>query len=133
MLAPGDTNIAACSGTAGSSRVRASADTQQALHLFFHQYASGHADELANTCVLLVCEGIASGMLAWQPLSEALVPGQQQHKAQALKTQCTFLMKLLEQSDLPATAVHEAVCANSMQLRMPSHAVATWLTSPHRR
>lgn len=78
-----------------------------------------------------MCEGIALGLLMWQPLSERLVSGQQQGKASALRMQCKFLMKLLGQSDLPAQAVHEAVCANNMQLSISPNAVADWLHSSH--
>lgn len=115
-------------GAAGTCDATASADTQQALHLFFQRYATDHADELANTCVLLICEGIASGVIGWHDQSKALLPGQQRHSAVALHMQCKFVMKLLEQSDLPAKAVHEAVCANTVHLSMPADAIARWLS-----
>ena len=113
----------------GAPSIGASAGCQQALHLFFQQYSDGHADDLANTCVLLICEGIASRTLIWQPLSQVLSASHFCYQGQAIHMQCKFVLKLLDQTDLPAQAVHEAVCANNVQLGMPADAVARWLFS----
>ena len=125
---------AACVGahTSGASTGGAgpSADSQQALHLFFQQYSVGHADELANSCVLLMCEGMAHGVLQYDAQTKCLCSGWQGGEAQALHLRCKFLLKLLEQTELPTEAIHEAVCANNLHLAMSASAVAAWLQGP---
>ena len=86
-----------------------------------------HTDGLANTCVLLICEGIACNVLQYNGQQECLHTGWHQGNAQALHLRCKFLLKFLEQTELPVKAVHEAVCANNMHLAISEDAVAMWL------
>lgn len=122
--------------TAGSNQQASSCheDTQQALHIFFQLYSKEHADELANTCVMLVCEALAGGVLCWDPAAcvlhaESGQMGDAFQEAQALHLQCTFLMQLACQGHVPMQAVHDAVCANSPGLSMTADAVKDWLQS----
>ena len=112
-------------------------DTQQALHIFFNQYSKEHADELANSCVLLVCEALAGGILCWDPAACVLHAGcgdrQMQgsndafQEAQTVHLQCKFLARLVCQSQVPMQAVYDAVCANNPGLGMTADAVKDWL------
>lgn len=112
-------------------------DTQQVLHVFFQQYSKEHADELANTCVLLICDALADGVLRWDPVACVLQadPGHWQmqcegnaiQEAQAVHLQCRFLVQLVCQSHVPMQAVYDAVCANNPVLRMEVDAVKDWL------
>ena len=109
-------------------------DTQQALHIFFQQYSKEHADELANTCVMLMCDALANGVLCWDPAAcvlhaESGRMGDAFQEAQALHLQCKFLMRLVCQGHVPMQAVHDAVCANSPGLGMTADAVKDWLQS----
>lgn len=112
-------------------------DTQQVLRVFFQQYSKGHADELANTCVLLICDALADGVLCWDPAACVLQadPGHWRmqcerdtiEEAQAVHLQCRFLVHLVCQSHVPMQAVYDAVCANNPALRMDVDAVKDWL------
>lgn len=116
-------------------------DTQQALHIFFQQYSKQHVDELANTCVLLVCDALADGILCWDPAAGVLCTetghsmanmdwsGDACQQAQAVHLQCKFLARLVCQGHVPMQAVYDAVCANSPALGMTADAVKDWLQS----
>ena len=114
-------------------------DTQQALHIFFQQYSKEHADELANTCVLLACDALADGTLCWDPaacvLHAELGHIQMQRsddafqEAQAVHLQCKFLAQLVCQGHVPMQAVYDAVCANSPGLGITADGVKNWLQS----
>lgn len=116
-------------------------DLQQALHIFFQQYSKEHADELANTCVLLVCDALAGGSLCWDPAACVLHAecghwqmqmqrsGDAFQEAQAVHLQCRFLARLVCQGHVPMQAVYDAVCANSPGLGMTADGVKNWLQS----
>ena len=115
-------------------------DTQQALHIFFQQYSKEHADELANTCVLLVCDALADGILCWDSAACVLraESGHRQvqrssdafQKAQDVHLQCKFLARLVCRVHFPMQAVYDAVCANSPEsLGSTADAVKEWLQS----
>ena len=124
--------------TAGSQQARSRQEgTQQALHIFFQEYSKDHPDELANTCVLLICGALADGILCWA-LAAGVLHADSGHwqiqcsnhaaeQAQAVHLQCKFLVRLVCQSHLPLQAVYDAVCANSPALHMTEDAVKDWL------
>ena len=105
--------------------------TQQALHLFFEDYSTEHADELANTCVLLICEALRDAVLLWDPAAGTLRPehnrGRLSINAVAVHLQCKFLLRLMRTSDLPIHAVCEAVCANNPGLDLSADAFEAWI------
>lgn len=115
-------------------------DSQRALHLFFQEYSKDHADDLANTCVLLICDAIAHSTLVCDTTTGSLLPNQTHHRldtAQEASTLCLqvrFLAKLLQQSELPVQAVYDAVCANVTAVSMAPGAVEQWFQtgSAHR-
>lgn len=106
------------------------ADTQQALHMFFQEYSKTCADELANTCVLLICDAIANSILCWDNTTTSLLAQETYNsvrEASTVRLQCKFLAKLIQQSDLPLQAVYDAVCANIPDTDMHTIAVEQWL------
>lgn len=125
--------------TAGSHEDRQTSSsqdcTQQALHIFFQQYSKEHADELANTCVLLICDALTDGVLCWDPVACVLqadpghwrCEGDAVQEAQAVHLQCGFLAQLVCQSRVPMQAVYDAVCANIPALSIKVDAVKDWL------
>ncbi len=124
--------------TTGSHQVsNPPTDTQQALEIFFQQYSREHADELANTCVLLICDALAEGVLCWDPVACVLQAdsghwrmrreGEALQDAEAVHLQCRFLAQLVRQSHVPMEAVYDAVCANIPALHLKVEAVKAWL------
>lgn len=107
-------------------------DSQQALHLFFQEYSKCHADDLANTCVLLICDAIAHSTLVCDTTTGSLLPNQTHRgldtaqEASTLCLQVRFLAKLLQQSELPMQAVYDAVCANVTAVSLAPGAVEQW-------
>ena len=107
-------------------------DSQQALHFFFQEYSKCHADDLANTCVLLICDAIAHSTLVCDTTTGSLLPNQTHHsldtaqEASTLCLQVRFLAKLLQQSELPMQAVYDAVCANVSAVNITPDAVEEW-------
>ena len=107
-------------------------NTQQAMHIFFQKYSKDHTDELANTCVLLICNGLSAGSLCWDQSTGVLCAADGHmavQQAQAVHLQCKFLICLFRQSNLPTEAVCDAVCANNLRLGIQPEAVRNWLQS----
>ncbi|DBA71513.1 TPA: hypothetical protein ACH3X2_011300 [Trebouxia sp. C0005] len=108
-------------------------DNQQAMHCFFQEYSKEHADDLANTCVLLICDAIANSILVWNPDTGSLNTRQSHHafdtvqEASTLRLQCKFLARLLHQSAVPMQAVYDSVCANASDVMMQPDIVKDWL------
>ena len=102
------------------------------MHVFFQEYSKVYADELANTCVLLICDGLSAGSLHWDPSTDLLCAADGQmavQEAQAVHLQCKFLMRLVLQSGLPTEAICDAVCANNLELGIAAEAIRNWLQS----
>ena len=103
------------------------------MHCFFQEYSKGHADDLANTCVLLICDAIANSILVWNPDTSSLYAQQSNHafdtvqEASTLRLQCKFVARLLHQSELPMQAVYDAVCANVCEVNMQPESIKDWL------
>ncbi len=103
------------------------------MHWFFQEYSKEHADDLANTCVLLICDAIANSILVWNPDTGSLNAQQSHHafdtvqEASTLRLQCKFLARLLHQSELPMQAVYDAVCANVCEVNMQPDSIKDWL------
>ncbi|DBA87447.1 TPA: hypothetical protein ACH3X1_004486 [Trebouxia sp. C0004] len=108
-------------------------DNQQAMHCFFQEYSKEHADDLANTCVLLICDAIANSILVWNTDTGSLNAQQSHHsfdtvqEASTLRLHCKFLARLLHQSELPMQAVYDAVCANVCEVNMQPDTIKHWL------
>lgn len=105
-------------------------DSQQALHLFFQEHSKHHADELANTCVLLICDAISKSLLLWDSAS-GLLHYQQDfgllQEGSTVRLQCKFLAKLVQQTELPMQAVYDAACVNVSAMDMQPDAIRQWL------
>ena len=105
------------------------------MHCFFQEYSKEHADDLANTCVLLVCDAIANNVLVCNPDTGSLNAQQSHHafdtvqEASTLRLRCKFLARLLHQSELPMQAVYDGVCANVCELKMQPDTIKDWLQS----
>jgi hypothetical protein len=108
-------------------------DSQQAMHCFFQEHCKEHADDLANTCVLLICDAMATSTLVWNTDTGSLNAQQSHHafdpvqEASTLRLQCKFLARLLHQSDLPMQAVYDAVCANVCEVNMQPDTIKDWV------
>ena len=126
---PGGTNEG--QGGCGNQHISCEQDdSKQALHLFFQEYCRQHADELANACVLLICDAISDSTLVLDPGTGAMQAQQTFHGAQEaaiLNLRCKFLTGLIQQSELPIQAIYEAVCANNSANIMDPKAVKQWL------
>ena len=108
-------------------------DCQQALHLFFQQYSTQFADELANTCVLIICNATADATLEWKSTEGVLQPQNSSRtavqNAATVHLQCKFFMKILQQCDFPMQAIYDAVCANIDDSTLLPGWVRQWLQS----
>ncbi len=103
------------------------------MHCFFQEYSKEHADDLANTCVLLICDAIANSILVWNSDTGSLHAQQSHHafdtvqEASTARLQCKFIARLLQQSELPMQAVYDGVCANVCEVNMQPESIKDWL------
>ena len=75
---------------------------------FFDIYQQDHAEQLANTCVYIICNAAHTGQLAFNPSVGINLTQNEAH----LKASLNFLTAMLGCSDLPEDALWLAACAN---------------------
>ena len=63
------------------------------MHYFFQKYSKGHADDLANTCVLLICDGLANSVLVWVNDTGSLHAQQSHHAFDTVQEASTLRLR----------------------------------------
>ena len=78
------------------------------VECFFQSYPLRHAEQLANTCVYIICKAAHAQVLMYEPGHEMSIKGD----AVGLRASVAFLLRILQEADLPEDAIWLAVCAN---------------------
>ena len=83
-------------------------DAKSIVKCFFRMYPQGHAEQLANTCVYIICKAAHSEEVLYEP-GHGIYIGD---TAVELQASITFLLDMLQDADLPEDVIWLAVCAN---------------------